>query len=304
MKILAQDERCSERLIRKLTADILNIPESDDGETQKTATDEAAKCAKCGSEMADEKCVKCAKEASDTTASACPKCDSPMQVIANIERCVCGYGQPARKKAEDTSVGEYYRKIFPDAYVSEMTGDPKETGDEEVKYEMKSNTKVSAREVMRRKRVRRKMHGSETAGECEVPDAHPESGVNEGSGATATPDPNEQKDESANSVTGPEKANSHGTGLQDPGSVSAPDLGLPKGAKKEQWITREVMATLCPPCAEEMRRRGITKVKASTVAKLIAARADEAGWKVKGAAPGKKDPKGVRRAPKAPKGKQ
>jgi hypothetical protein len=309
MKILTQGDRHSERIIRRLTADILNIPETDDGDVQKSAMDDVeCKCGKCG---------KCAKEASETaeaadegvTASTCPQCDTPMQVIANIERCVCGYGQPAKKRAEETGVGEYYRKIFPDAYVSEMTGDPTPTsGEKEVSYEMKPNTevKVSARDIIQKKhkRIKRKMHGAnETSGECTVPDDHPESGVGAGSAGESSPEPKMQGDESANSVTGPEKAKSHGPGLQEPGSVSAPDLGLPKGAGKE-WISREVMAVLCPPCAQEMAQRGITRVKASTIAGLLAKRADETGFASKkegtGCAPGKKDPKGVRRAPKAP----
>jgi hypothetical protein len=70
------------------------------------------------------------------------------------------------------------------------------------------------------------------AGEAEVPDAHPESGVSSGSGATSTPDPKRQAPPSANSVTGPEKVRDHGTGdsPKDAGDVDAPDLGVPKGA--------------------------------------------------------------------------
>jgi len=70
------------------------------------------------------------------------------------------------------------------------------------------------------------------AGEAEVPDAHPESGVSSGSGATSTPDPKRQSGESANSVTGPEKVKDHGSGSspKESGDVKTPDLGLPKGA--------------------------------------------------------------------------
>jgi len=351
MKILSQDERHSERIIQKLAADILNIPETDadlekeaaekcldckcspcECPSNKSAMTEEGKCAKCGAELVQGKCAKCA------SVSRCPSCDGPMQVIGNIERCACGYGKAAQKRAEDTSIGEYYRKIFPDAYVSEMTGKPKETPDKDICYEMKSNTKISAKDIIKKKPMRKMHGGAEGSGECTVPDAHPESGVGEGSGADVTPDPKWQSGESANSVTGPEKVTQHGTGLKEPDSVVAPDLGLPRGARKatreyykcqscghdykadasttcpqcdspevkravkdSEWVTREVMAVLCPPCAEEMARRGITRVKAETIAKLIAKRADDTGWKVKkeGAAPGKKDPKGVRRAPKS-----
>lgn len=78
----------------------------------------------------------------------------------------------------------------------------------------------------------RDLRASDEAGQVEVPDADPTSGVSSGSGATDTPDPKRQPGESANSITGPEKVKDHGAGdsPKDAGDVEVPDLGVPKGA--------------------------------------------------------------------------
>jgi hypothetical protein len=326
-----------------------------------------------------------------------------MQKIAGIRRCVCGFATTAEKPAKETGVAEYYRKIYPDAFVSEMTGDPASIKDDNVKYEVEKSEskKVSSKAILERKRAREKKRaeGLDGAGQTDVPDAHPESsvgagsgsdkpkakmiteesansvsgpndaskhgpgngkytkteapdlgqgkhkakrafpriadghpagsptsmedpspqsGVGAGSGATATPDPSWQSGDSANSVSGPEKASGHGAGVKAPGDVAAPDLGLPRGAKRKaakhadgcgcgfckaikskgegkseesdsdsgdkdakRWITREVMATLCPPCAVEMAKRGIKQVRAGVIAKMIAERAEKKGFTAK-----------------------
>jgi hypothetical protein len=38
----------------------------------------------------------------------------------------------------------------------------------------------------------------------------------------------------------------------------------------DKWLTREQIKRLCPPCAESMEAKGITRVKQSAVAKQLA----------------------------------
>lgn len=91
------------------------------------------------------------------------------------------------------------------------------------------------------------------AGEAEVPDSHPESGVGAGSGATSTPDPKRQKGESANSVTGPEKVKDHGAGgsPKPAGEVKEPDLGVPSKAA----MRRKADGT-CQKCGTALNQAG------------------------------------------------
>lgn len=434
MKILTDDERYSTRIIRKLAAETWRIPETDadldkmvgtkvaqedcdccecpEGKcdcgcrcanhTAKCATTVASpirECESCGAQNPSNvtACASCsARFAVKTAKDGCPNCGQEMQKVANIRRCVCGFATTAEKPAKETGVAEYYRKIYPDAFVSEMTGDPKSIDDKNVSYEVEKSEskKVSSKDILERKRARerKRAEGLDGAGQTDVPDAHPESsvgagsgsdkpkakmiteesansvsgpndaskhgpgngkytkteapdlgqgkhkafpriadtsvedpspqsGVGAGSGATSTPDPSWQSGDSANSVSGPEKASGHGAGIKAPGDVASPDLGLPRGAKRKhagghasgcgcgfckaiknkgkgedkgddasddtsekdakRWITREVMATLCPPCAVEMAKRGIKQVRAGVIAKMIAERAEKKGFTAK-----------------------
>lgn len=43
----------------------------------------------------------------------------------------------------------------------------------------------------------------------------------------------------------------------------------PNKLASSDWITREEMESLCPPCAEKMRRGGLKSVRASVVARMI-----------------------------------
>ena len=344
MKIVTPGERHSDAIIRKIAAESLGIPEF-----EKTADGECDCCpcpqgnCKCGCACPGHKQFAQAsvKVASDCdccpcpqgnckcgcacpghtpevkSASACPECGAAMQVSGNMERCPCGYAQATKrsaKSAKDTSIMEYYRKLYPDDYAKQLWADSKVTppAGKPVEYGCKPVELVAAK-----------------AGECHVPDAHPESGVSAGSGAEKNPEPKWQKGDSANSVSGPEKAKSHGPGLKSPLDIKVPDvrhaassthedLDLSLGANSvsgperakshgagltnprdvevpdlknaDRLIPREVIARFCPECAQEMARRGIKAVKASFIAKQIAARAEEQGFKAREAVspPGRK----------------
>lgn len=341
MKIVQPGSRHSDAIIQRFVAESLHIAETDE-EFSKTASAEE------GSEKTAGKCecppgCKCDCDCHDKTASACPECGSAMLRKGNMERCACGYAQAAeltaktadKKTAKDTSVAEYYRKIFPDDYASELASDKCVTppAGEKVEYKSKPvdskvSKRVTAREIL----------AGEEAGKCEVPDADPASGLSAGSGDTSTPDPKWQKGDSANSVSGPEKVKDHGAGdkPKEAGDVDVPDLGLPKGATRvtarevladidrvdaagggecdlstdhtnsvsgpekaeshgtgmkapdevkapdlkaaDRMISREVIARFCPECAEEMAHRGIKAVRASFIASQIAERAEARGF--------------------------
>lgn len=325
MKIGTPGERHSDAIMRRFAASTLGIDEFDAPEMEKTAAKDC--CDKCSE---GETCVNCEchkKEASvEKNASACPECGGGMQVTGNMERCACGYAQAstlakAGKAAKDTSVGEYYRKIFPDDYAKQLSAEGEVTppAGKKVEYGSKPvDSKVGGRVYLRN------IVAEGDYKDCEVPDSHPESGASAGSGATDTPDPKWQSGDSANSVSGPEKADSHGVGSSpkesgdvetpdvksarrrkavsaesesldlsdgansvsgpekakshgagtaEPSSVSAPDL---KNANR--LIPRSTIAKFCPECAVEMERRGIKAVKASFIAKQIAERAEARGF--------------------------
>ena len=266
MKIVQPGSRHSDAIIQRFVAESLHIAETDeefsktaargcpceckectgtkdcpcscpDCVCQKTASKVAAKCPDC-----PPGCT-CKCDCHAKTASACPECGSAMLRKGNMERCACGYAQASemtavKKTAKEMSVEEYYRKIFPDDYASELAADKSVTppAGEKVEYknkpvDSKVSKRVTAREIL----------AAEEAGKCEVPDAHPENGVSSGSGDTSTPDPKWQKGDSANSVSGPEKVKEHGAGdkPKEAGDVDTPDV------KSANRVTaREILADI------------------------------------------------------------
>lgn len=332
MKLVPPGSRWSDGLIQRTVAGILNIPETE--EMYKTASG-VCECKE------GESCSVCKKDETEKQASACPQCGAGMLRSGAMEKCSCGYAQAngweratkkvaEEKKPSETSVKDYWKKLFPDAYANELTGTP-HTGPAgtPVKYEIKpsgtlpgakkSKTVISVRDILAAEHCE--------SGVCEVPDADPTPGE-DGVNATETPDPRWQSGDSANSVSGPERAKSHGgpakqesgdvqapdlgvprgarrkkadgrldlnehgansvdgpvppkpaaqSAKTESGSVNAPDLGVPKGASKDNdpWISREAIAQLCPPCAEEMTKRGIKRVRASFIARQIAVNAPQ-----------------------------
>jgi hypothetical protein len=219
-----------------------------------------------------------------------------MAVTGNMERCACGYAQATasaiktaetKRKASETSVSEYYKKIYPDDYVSELTGTPDSgKGGEKVEYGHVDINKsvgdvgvkasrVTAREVLA---FGEEQKDVPQAGDCEVKDSKPAPKSEKPNGSVnEAGDAKIQSGDSANSVGGPndipkgEKPNGK---ANEAGDVKVPDLGVPKGARR--MLSREQIAALCPECAEEMKRSGIKSVSADFIAKTIAARAAEA----------------------------
>jgi hypothetical protein len=214
-----------------------------------------------------------------------------MAVKGNMERCACGFAQATaasiktaeqKRKASETSVGEYYRKIFPDDYVSELTGKPDSgKAGEKIEYgNLDVNKSVASRRVSARDILAfgEEQEGIPQAGDCEVKDGKPAPKSEEPNGSVNDAgDCKMQGGESANSVGGPgdipgsEKPNGS---AGESGDVKTPDLGVPKGA--QGMITREVVARFCPECADEMKKAGIKAVRASFIAKSIADRAKQA----------------------------
>lgn len=283
-------QRASDRIISSFVASTLGCPETDEQDTTtKTAAAKTAESCDCGPGC------KCACNCHGKEASHCPQCGGGMQVKGNMERCVCGYAQAThaaktasdtKKKASETSVEEYYKKIYPDDYVSELTGDPdsgkagekveygtvpcdKPVGDVGVKA-----SRVSVRDVVA---FGEEQSDVPEAGKCEVPDKKPTPKSEAPNGAVnEAGDAHMMGGDSANSVGGPndipkgEKPNGK---VNEAGDVKVPDLGVPKGAKK--MLTREQVAAFCPECADEMKKSGIKAVSTEFIAKQIAARAKQ-----------------------------
>jgi len=238
MKIVPIGSRHSDDIIRRFVASELRIPETDDEGFDKSA----AKCEKDCPPGCDCECVCDGKEASSKAetakeATACPNCGAHMQKTGNMERCACGYGQATQaartaKAVKDTGVAEYYKKIYPDDYAKEMTSDGCVTPEagKKVEYGHKPALKVSVRSLLG------------YTNDVNIPDKNPESGVSSGSGKTETPDPKWQSGDSANSVSGPERVESHGVGSspKEQGKVDVPDLGVPgkQKAKNARMIVR------------------------------------------------------------------
>jgi hypothetical protein len=280
-------QRVSDQIMTRFAAHTLGIPET---ETEQETVKTAAKDGECPPGC------KCAKCASKTAGAHCPQCGGSMAVKGNMERCACGYAQAtaaARKTAEtkrrasETSVSEYYKKIYPDDYVTEMTGKPDSgKAGEKIEYGHVSPDKpvgdvgvhaarVTAREVLA---FGEEQEGVPTAGECEVKDSKPAPKSEQPNGSAGEAgDAKMQGGESANSVGGPSdipKGEKPNAAAGEAGDVKVPDLGVPKGAKG--FISREVVAKFCPECADEMKRAGIKAISASFIAKTIAAKAKQA----------------------------
>lgn len=139
--------KMSDRLMLKMTAEKMGIPETDaDAAAQglnKTASEE----------QAGDK-----KHSAYTT--PCPECESPMLKGAEMVRCaVCGYAEAAPEKepvtvvtAADKSVMDYYKQIYPDAYAKELIDEKpgKALADGKKDYGMVkgASIRVTAREVL------------------------------------------------------------------------------------------------------------------------------------------------------------
>jgi hypothetical protein len=281
-------QRVSDQIMTRFAAHALGIPETEtEQETVKTAAADCDCPAGC----------KCACNCHGKSAGThCPQCGGSMAVKGNMERCACGYAQAtagARKTAEtpkrasETSVGEYYKKIFPDDYVSELTGKPdsgkagesveygtvpldKPVGDVGVKA-----SRVSARDILA---FGEEQEGVPQAGDCEVKDGKPAPKSEQPNGsANEAGECKNQGGDSANSVGGPgdiPKGEKPNGAAGEAGDVKTPDLGVPKGAKG--FISREMVAKFCPECADEMKRAGIKAISASFIAKTIADKAKQA----------------------------
>jgi hypothetical protein len=276
-------QRASDRIISGFVARSLNIPET---EAELTKTAAAEECPKG---------CKCAKCAAKTAGTHCPQCGGGMQTKGNMERCACGYAQAThaaktasetKKKASETSVAEYYKKIYPDDYVSELTGSPDSgKGGEKIEYGTVpcdkavgdvgvKASRVSVRDIL--------AFGEEQtdvpeAGKCEVPDKKPIPKSEKPNGAVnEAGDCHDMGGDSANSVGGPNdipKGEKPNGPVNEAGEVKTPDLGVPKGAKK--MLTRAQVAAFCPECAEEMKKSGIKAVSTEFIAKTIANRAKQ-----------------------------
>lgn len=287
--------RASDQIMTRFVANHLGIPERESDITTKTASVQKTACG-CDCKPG-EKCASC--ECHKSASAHCPQCGGGLVAKGNMERCACGYAQAtaaakktaeAVKKASETSVEEYYKKIYPDDYVSELAGSPdsgkagekveyghvsidKPVGDVGVKA-----TRVTAREVIA---FGEEQKDVPQAGDCEVPDKKPTPPEEKPNGSVN--EAGEAKmmgGESANSVGGPNdipKGEKPNGPVNEAGEVKVPDLGVPKGAKR--MLSREQIAVLCPECAEEMKRSGIKAVSAEFIAKQIAARAKQGGSK-------------------------
>jgi len=297
MRIGTPGLKGSDQIMQRFVAKQLGIPETD-AQLEKTP------------EMK--------KEAAIVVAGIlCPECGSRMDRSGNMERCACGYAQATasatkvaeKKRASDTSVAEYYKKIYPDDYVSELTGKPDSSKVTEYGH-VPIDKPVGDVGMKTSLRVR----GEDEAGKCEVKDSDPT--PPEESPCGSANEAGECKDmggESANSVGGPgdipgsEKPNGK---AQEAGQVEVADAGLPSAAKSSRrrvavgaacakcgssldqsgqcptcgatstpqvqgrrMLTREQIAIICPSCAQEMQRLGVKAISANWLASQIAGRA-------------------------------
>jgi hypothetical protein len=224
-----------------------------------------------------------------------------MAVKGNMERCACGYAQAThatrktaaqKRKASETSVADYYKKIYPDDYVSELTGKPDSgKAGEKVEYGnldadkpvgdvSPGGSSVNARRVTARDILAfgEEQEGIPQACVCEVKDGKPAPKSEQPNGSVnEAGDCKNQGGDSANSVGGPgdiPKGEKPNGAAGEAGDVKTPDLGVPKGAKG--FISREMVAKFCPECADEMKRAGIKAISASFIAKTIADKAKQA----------------------------
>lgn len=256
MRIGTPGQRVSDQIMRGFVARQLGIPETDAEQDALTKT----------AAVTDQP-----KTSTDHNAASCPECGANMLRKGNMERCACGYAQASPtarvanetaaqpRRASETSVAEYYKKIFPDDYVSELTGEPDAgQGGEKVEYGHVNLNKptgdvgVKAHRVSVRRFV---AEGAEdSAGECEVPDKDPTPPEAKPNGkAKETGDCKEMGGDSANSVGGPsdipagEKPNGK---ANEAGEVKTPDLGVPKGAH------RRTAGGMCQKCGTALDQAG------------------------------------------------
>ena len=232
-------QRHSDRLVQRFVAGKLGIPETDADLPTPPTTKTAS------TETPDPK----------TAGTHCPECGGAMSVKGNMERCACGYAcataaavkSVGRKKlASETSVKEYYSKIYPDDYVSELSGKPdsgkagekveygtvpleKPVGDVGVGVKA---SRVTARDILG---FGEEQGDVPPAGKTEVPDKKPtppDEGPNKA--VNEAGDAKMMGEESANSVGGPNdipKGEKPNGPVNEAGEVKVPDLGVPSGKK-------------------------------------------------------------------------
>lgn len=232
--------RASDQIMQRFAASQLGIPERE-------------------TEVTPEPEVKTAST-KKTATSNCPQCGGAMSAKGNMERCACGYAQATAqaktasstpKKASETSVAEYYKKIYPDDYVSELTGTPDSgCGGDKVEYGNVSIDKPVG-DVGVKASMRVRASDIETAGDCEVPDAHPEPKSEKPNGkADEAGNAKVQSGDSANSVGGPNdipKGEKPNGSANEAGDVKVPDLGVPSKA-----ATRRRAMTACQKCGSNL----------------------------------------------------
>ena len=266
MRIQEPGKRASDSIMQRFAARHLGIYETDADLDAATAKDEPVV------KTADAK----------KTANSCPECGGPLQVKGNMERCACGYGQATAasvkqaettRKASETSVAEYYKKIFPDDYVSELTGDPDsgkagekvEYGTLDAEKPVGSNVPGGSSVTKAHRVTVREIRGFgeeqkdvPQAGDCEVPDKDPTPPKEKPNGAVnEAGDAKMMSGDSANSVGGPgdipagEKPNGK---ANEAGDVKVPDLGVPKGATRRGLSKKAGGA--CQKCGTGLNQAG------------------------------------------------
>lgn len=246
MRIGTPGQRSSDQIMQRFVASTLGIPEKDGG-----------------SQNLDQTPV--TKTASlKKDAGGCPECGGLMIRKGNMEKCACGFAQATatKKMAEDehkaseTSVAEYYKKIFPDDYVGELTGTPDSgSGGDKVEYgNVDVNKSVGDVGVKASRVTVRQMLAAEheESGKCEVPDSDPTPPEEQPNGkANEAGDAKVMSGDSADSVGGPgdipasEKPNG---AADEAGQVDVPKANLPSAAKSGR---RKVAGGVCMKCGSQ-----------------------------------------------------
>lgn len=267
MRIGTPGHRASDRIMQAFVSKQLGIPETEadlpvekTASTIKTAACDCPKGCKCAS-------CDCHKSAAKHTAVSCPECGSAMARRGNMERCACGYAQATaaaqktanqKRKASETSVTEYYKKIFPDDYVNELTGKP-DSGDggEKVEYgHVDINKPVGDVGVKAHRVSARQVLAEDGAGDCEVPDKDPTPPDQKPNGsANEAGDAKMMGGESANSVGGPEdmpKGEKPNGSANEAGEVKTPDLGVPSKAATR----KRAVGSVCAKCGTALDQSG------------------------------------------------
>lgn len=129
MRIRVGSERTSDRISKLITADTLHIPMADSP----------------ADEDGHVKTASVSEDATKVAGTGCPQCGAALQKSGSMERCAgCGYAQASattekpvmRKSAKEIDVAQYYKQLFPDAYVKEMTKDTPSKPKDKVEYEV------------------------------------------------------------------------------------------------------------------------------------------------------------------------